>query len=910
MTTRNFRYLFEPRSVALVGASRRPGSVGAVIARNLLRSGFDGPVLPVNPRYESVEGVLAYPDVESLPLVPDLAVIATPADQVAGIVGALAERGTRAAVVISAGFGEGSSEAGARHQRALLEAARPSLLRLVGPNTIGILAPRRGLNASFAHLSPQPGHLAFVTQSGAVVTSVIDWAQPRGIGFSHLVSLGGMLDVDFGDMLDYLASDDDTHAILVHIEGITHARKFMSAARAAARTKPVLVVKSGRMPGSAKAAASHTGALAGADEVYETAFRRAGMLRVADLESLFAAVETLADAPPPQGPRLGIVTNGGGLGVMAADELLRQGGRLAELSDECIAELDRVLPATWSKQNPVDIVGDAPPHRTADAMEVMLRHPDDMDGLLVINCPTAVASPEACAAAAVERLAGRRPEMPVLTSWVGEASAAAGRRLLNEHGFATYESPGQAVRAFMQLVDYRRRQEILRQVPPSVPEQFEPDRAAARRIVDAAFSGAAALRGAAALGDAGASSGGEVWLGEAQAKSLLAAYGVPVTATRIAASAEEAGALAKEFGVPVALKIASPDILHKSDVGGVMLNLQGAAAVTEAARRMQERLAATLPDADLQGFTVQPMADRPGAFELIVGASVDPQFGPVLLFGQGGTAVELIRDRALELPPLNMRLARSLMERTRIHALLQGYRDRPAVDLEALALTLVRISQLVIDVPEVAALDINPLLADEHGVLALDARIQLAPAETRRPLAIRPYPRELEQTLELPDGTRTFLRPVLPEDEPALQSAFRSHDPEAEVVPEPMRRQILAARFTQIDFDRELGLVATEPGTPGTTPVHGAARLLSDPDHVRGEVTALVRPEWRGRGLGTALLDYLVRHARERGLSEVWGAGARSDVALREMCRTLGFEEHDDPEDPAMVRYVLGLQEG
>ncbi|MEQ8859125.1 MAG: acetate--CoA ligase family protein [Pseudomonadales bacterium] len=881
MTTRNFRYLFQPESVALIGASRRQGSVGAVIASNLLRGGLAGPVLPVNPNYQSVEGVLCYPDVAALPLAPDLAVIATPAPVVPELLVELAARGTRAAVIITAGFGEVAGEGGAGLQQALLDAAKPSLVRLVGPNTVGILAPNHGLNASFAHLAPEPGHLAFVSQSGAVITAVIDWAKPRGIGFSHLVSLGGMLDVDVGDMLDYLANDEQTHAILLHLEGARHGRKFLSAGRAAARTKPVLVVKTGRHPQSAKAAATHTGALAGADDVYDAVFRRAGMLRVNDLESLFTAVETLADLKPPRGKRLGIVTNGGGLGVLAADELLSRGGELASLSNDAVAALDGVLPANWSKQNPVDIIGDAPPERTGDAVRVLLEHADGLDALLVLNCPTAVAAPRECAQALVAALEDGA-SIPVLTSWVGEATADAGRQVLNAHHLATYDSPGPAVAAFMQLVDYQRGQELLREVSPPAPDSFEADRGRARAIV------AAALRDAA-----------ETWLPEVEAKELLAAYGVPVTPTRFARTPEQAGELAAAMAGAVVLKIVSPDIVHKSDLGGVLLDLSGAEAVTAAAQRMQARISAAQPQARLEGFTVQPMERRSDSHELIVGVTVDSQFGPVLLFGEGGTAVELIRDRSLELPPLNERLALNMIARTRIHRRLEGYRGRPAADVGALARILIRVARLVIDVPEVVSLDINPLLADSTGAVALDARVRLGRAgpDSANRLAIRPYPGELEQSLTLPDGRVRLLRPVLPGDEQVIRAAFAGQ----------VEEQILVARITQIDFDREMVLVATETGPAGAVPVYGVARLLSDPENRTAEISLLIPRGDGGDTLNAGLLDAIVRYAGTRGLAEVWIRVALADPVVRSLCVDAGFSELPATQPDEFSRWHLRL---
>lgn len=897
MSIRNLEYLFEPKSVALIGASRRAGSVGSVIARNLFGSGFDGPVLPVHPSNQSVEGVLAYPDVASLPVVPDLAIIATPPATIPGLIDQLGRRGTRAAVIISAGFAEAGAE-GRQLQQQVLDAARPHLLRVLGPNTLGLLSPHRSLNASFAHLPARAGGPAFVTQSGAVVTSVIDWATARRVGFSHLVALGAMADVDFGDLLDYLANDRNTTAILLYMEGITHARKFMSAARAAARTKPVIVVKAGRHPQSMQAAATHTGALAGADEVYDAAFRRAGMLRVNTLEELFVATATLSLLKPPHGNRLLILTNGGGMGVLATDELLNQGGALAELSEAAIDELNQLLPGTWSHGNPVDIIGDAPPDRLAAAVKAVLEQSRDLDGVLILTCPTAVAPALASARALADCLDGMHPAIPLLTCWIGDETARAARRLLRERGIAAYENPGQAVSAFMQLVNFRRSQTLLMETPPSVPASLDLDPPAARAVIER-----------------GLADGTGLWLSEADAKAVLAAYGIATVPTHVAVSVEQAARLADDIAAPVALKILSPDITHKSDAGGVVLNLSGAAAVTDAATRMNAKIRELLPDARLDGFTVQPMVQRPGAYELIVGMHQDSQFGAVLMFGEGGTAVELLRDSALGLPPLNMRLALDMISRTRIYQRLKGYRDRPPVDMDALALTLLRLSQLVVDFPEIDSLDVNPLLADQHGVVALDARIRVRPGpfdDRLAHLAIRPYPKELEEHVTLADGRVLLLRPIVPEDEPALNRAFAQLDPDEirNRFLQPLRtlHHMMAARFTQLDYDREMALILTADGIPGQQDIHAVVRLSADPDNERAEFAIIVLHQIAGQGLGKLLMERILKHARTRGIGTVWGVTLRDNRRMRALAKSLGFSQSTEVDDPSLIRMELVLR--
>jgi acetyltransferase len=885
MTVRNLDHLLKPASIALVGASRRPRSIGAVVARNLFNAGFNGPVLPVNPHEQSIEGVLCYRSVADLPMVPDLAVICTPPQTVPGLIDELGRFGTKAAIVITAGFGE-MGEEGRRLQQQMLDAAKPHLLRISGPNCLGVMVPGRGVNASFVHVPPLKGELAFVGQSGAVVTSIVDWATSRGIGFSHLISLGTMADVDFGDLLDYLAADAGTRAILLYVEAITHARKFMSAARAAARQKPVIVIKAGRTDEAAKAASSHTGALAGSDDVYDAAFRRAGILRVDELDELFDAAETLAMGVQITGDRLAILTNGGGIGVLATDTLIQQGGRLAGIDEAVLARLDKVLPPTWSRGNPIDIIGDAPGGRYADALSILLDDTDN-DAILVLNCPTAVADSTEAAQAVVEAMQGRRH--PVLTSWLGEAGAAEARRLFSSRRIPTYETPGKAVRAFMHLVDYRRNQDLLMETPASVPEQFVADEAAARRVMEAVIAE------------------GRAWLTEFEAKQVLKAYGIPVVETLKAATPEEALEAARRIAKPVALKILSADITHKSDVGGVELRIKTPEEVRAKAEAMLERVRATRPDAQIEGFTVQEMASRPDALELIVGVAEDELFGPVILFGQGGTAVEVLQDKALGLPPLNMTLARDMMGQTRVWRLMQGYRDRPSVDIEAVALTLIKVSQLVTDFPEMSELDINPLLTDQDGVLALDARIKVGRprlARTRR-LAIRPYPKRLERRVAIRDGREFLVRPIRPEDEPALHEMFERQTPEDIRLRffAPIKRMShqMAAKLTQIDYDREMALVAVVPDERGRDEIYGVVRITADPDNTKAEYAVMVRSDMKGLGLGMLLMTEIIDYARSHGIGEVFGEVLRENTTMLAMCQELGFTRRESRDEPGVV---------
>jgi acetyltransferase len=872
MSVRNLDAIFRPKSVALIGATTRERAIGALVAHNLLSGGFDGPVMPVNPTHASIGGVLAYPDVASLPVSPELAVICTPPKTVPGLIADLGKRGTRAAIVITAGFGEGGSVEGRALKEQMLAAAGPHLMRIVGPNCLGVLSTPANLNASFAHIAARKGHVAFVAQSGAMVTTVLDWATGRGIGFSHLVSLGDMADVDFGDMLDYLATDTETNAVLLYIEAVTQARKFMSAARAAARLKPLIAIKAGREAGAAKAAASHTGALAGIDGVYDAAFRRAGILRVHDLDEVFDAVETLATRPRVTHDTLAILTNGGGAGVLAADALLEQGGRLAEIDDATMAKLNAVLPPTWSHGNPVDIIGDADGPRYAAALNALSAAPGN-DAILVLNCPTAVASGLE-AAQAVIAVAGKS-ERAILTNWLGAGAAEAPRRAFEAANVPTYDTPEKAVRGFMHLVRYNRGQETLMEVPPSVSTDFSPDDTAARAVVAEALAA------------------GESWLSEPRVRQLLTCYRIPVVRSALVRTPAEAAEKAKEFATPVALKIFSPDITHKSDVGGVALNLSGAEAARLAAEAMKSSVSAAVPAARLEGFVVQEMIHRPNAFELILGMAIDKTFGPFLLFGQGGTAVEVIADKALALPPLNMALARETMRQTRIWRQLQGYRDHPPVALDAIALALAQLSQLISDIDEIVDMDINPLLADSSGVIALDARIKIAPvaegAKRGGRLSIQPYPRELEHVENIPGVGDMLLRPVKPEDAPAFIRLFEKMTP-ADIrmrffSPLRMLPQVVLARLTQIDYDREMAFVLLD----GTELV-AVARVAADPDNAKAEYAVTVRSDSQGHGVGRLLMQRLIDFARKRGTGELFGDVLVENDMMLALCRELGFQ--------------------
>jgi len=893
MSIRNLDKMFAPRSIAVIGATDKPHSVGAALMTNLLRAGFTGPIVPVNPHAQAVHGIMAYADIASVPLTPDLAVIATPPDAIPGIISELGARGTRATVVLTAGFAEGEVAKGRERAEQLLAAARPYLLRVVGPNCLGIAVPAIGLNATFAPAALLPGNIAFLTQSGAMATTVLDWALPRRIGFSAIVSMGDMADVDFGDLLDYFALDEATRAILIYAEAVTQARKFMSAARRAARVKPVIVVKSGRAEEGARAATSHTGALAGADVVYDAAFRRAGMLRVNEMEELFDAAATLARMPAQRGKRLAIVTNGGGAGVLATDRLIEEGGHLSTLSAETTAKLNKVLPPTWSHSNPIDIIGDADTRRYADAVDIMLDDPDN-DALLVAYCPTAIVSAGEAAKGLTEVLAkpGAQQKKNVFACWMGDTSVQEARAQLAAAKVPNYETPERAVRAFMYLVRYRQSQDLLLETPVALAASPQADADRARTIIRQALDDK------------------REWLDPAEVAAFFTCYGIPFVRTEAVADAKAAGAVAATIKSPVALKIRSRDIIHKSDVGGVALDLAGAAEVEAAAAAMNETIARNLPKARREGFIVQEMIRRPGAYELITGVTSDVTFGPVILFGHGGTAVEVIRDKSLELPPLNTALARAQIERTRVAGLLKGYRARPPADIDGVVNVLVQLSRIVADHAEIAELEINPLLCDVQGVMAVDGRIRVRvtsePAQAR--LAIRPYPQRFESSLKQQNETYA-VRPIRPEDEPALRRFADDIDDRDLWHPffAPLRPRTheTAARLSQIDYDREMTLVAWSGDR-----IAGLARATADPNFDEAECAVIIRSDLREKGLATRLLEQLLHVIAALGIHRaamLYPAGLETIGAIG---AELGFTAAPDPYDNSRIRATKTLSGG
>ncbi|MBD2746962.1 bifunctional acetate--CoA ligase family protein/GNAT family N-acetyltransferase [Microvirga sp. BT688] len=894
MSTYRLDKLLAPRSIAVVGASPRSGSLGLTFLRNLIAGGFEGDIVCVNPHHVEIEGRACFPSLAELPEVPDLIVVAVPPERVLGVIKDAGQIGVSVAIVATAGLGYGE---GSLNEQVRL-AARAHGLRVVGPNCIGVLAPRAKMNASFAAHSAKPGDLALVSQSGAIAAGLVEWAAQRNVGFSAIVSLGDKVDVDFSDCLDFFSADSGTRAILLYIESIDNAKKFMSAARAAARVKPVVVIKAGRHAQGVKAAATHTGALAGSDAVYDAAFRRAGLLRVLDLDQLFAAAETLGRQKPFPGNRLAVLTNGGGIGVLAVDRLVDLGGTLATISEATRNSLDAILPPTWSKANPIDIIGDANPERYAGALEALLADPEN-DAVLILNVPTAVAGASEVASSVVnvvkkDRARGYR-QKPVFAAWIGEDPDSA--RVFEEARIPHFATEADAVRGFMQLVRYREAQNQLMETPDDLPHDFESDTNTARAITDHAVSQ------------------NRRWLDPLEVNALLRAYDIPTAPVVLATTPDEAAEAAQPIlseGGTVAVKILSPDIVHKSDIGGVKLDLTTEEAVRRAAADIFERAARLKPGAHVAGVTVQPMVRRTKARELIMGIADDPSFGPVVLFGRGGTAVEVINDKALALPPLDLKLAHDLIARTRVSRRLKAYRDVPAADEGAIALTLVKLAQMAADLPEIRELDINPLLADETGVIAVDARVAVAP-ETRKSsghprFAVRPYPKEWERTIGLRNGRNAFVRPVRPEDEDEFRRFFEK------ITPEDLRLRFFApvrdfshtflARLTQLDYARAIAFVAFD-GETGE--MMGAVRLHADANHETGEYGILLRSDLKGLGLGWELMRLMIEWAKVEGLREVEGQVLRENSTMLDMCRSLGFSIRIDPDDPELRLVTLPI---
>ncbi len=893
----SLKALFSPESVALIGATMQPESVGAALVRNLTRSGFVGAVHLVNPHHDRIDGRPCLPSIARVEAPVDLAVIATPAPGVPGVIGECVEAGVAAAVIISAGFRE-TGAAGLALEERILEQARRGGMRIVGPNCLGVMNPHIGLNATFATAMARPGNVGFLSQSGALCTAILDWSLREMVGFSAFCSTGSMLDVGWGDLIDHLGDDPSTRSIVIYMESVGDARSFLSAAREVALTKPIIVLKAGRTEAAAKAAATHTGSMTGRDEVIEAAFRRCGVLRVNNISDIFYMTEVLAHQPRPAGPRLLMVTNAGGPGVLATDTLLANGGELAELSERTVAALDAFLPAHWSHRNPIDILGDSGPEQYRQALDVAVAETES-DGILVIMAPQGVSGsgPVAEVLAAHSKLPGK----PVLASWMGGASADAGVEILNRAGIPTFSFPDSAARAFAYLWQYSQNLRALYQTPSLVEDSGagEPSRAEAENILERA-------RGR-----------GRMLLTETESKALLACYGIPVAAAEAALDEDAAVAAAARIGFPVVLKLNSETIVHKSDVGGVRLDLRGSGEVRAAFRAICDSVTRLAGPGSFGGVSVQPMIP-PGGIELILGSSIDPQFGPVLLFGAGGIGVEVFQDRTLALPPLNTTLARRAIERTRVFRALRGFRGAGAVDLAALESLLVRFGRLVVEQPWIREIDINPLLASSARLIALDARVLLHepatdPATIPRP-AIRPFPAQYSWPFTLRNGLPVTIRPIRPEDEPlmvALQHTlsdetvhfryFHGMKLEARTAHDRL------ARICFIDYDRQIALIADYAGTtPGERAALGVGRMYKSRHGRDAECAFLVSDPVQRQGLGMELARRVIEVARAEGLDALWADVLAANSGMQRIFRNLGFAvRHADGE---VVRFHLDLK--
>ena len=892
--------IFAPKNVAVIGATEKAGSVGRTLLWNLISNPFGGTVFPVNPKRPSVLGIKAYPTIAAVPEPVDLAVIVTPAQTVPGVIGECVDAGVKGAIIISAGFKE-VGEKGIQLEQEILKKARQGNMRIIGPNCLGVMSPISGLNATFGSAMARPGSVGFISQSGALCTSILDWSFRENVGFSAFISIGSMLDVNWGDLIHYLGDDPATRSIVIYMESIGDARSFLSAAREVALTKPIIVIKAGRTEAAAAAAASHTGALTGSDEVLEAAFRRCGVLRVKTIDDLFNMAEVLEKQPRPKGKRLTILTNAGGPGVLATDALISQGGELATLSPETIEKLNQILPPHWSHGNPIDILGDADPERYAASIATALKDANS-DGLLVILTPQSMTDPNQTAKRFVETLQeSSLPNKPILASWMGGAEVTGAEMMLNNAKIFTLPFPDIAAQVFNYMWRYSYNLRGLYETPilPQEDDENAPDRAKVRKIIQSAQDA------------------GRTLLTEFESKQLLAAYGIPIVETLIATSSEEAVQLADQIGYPVVLKLYSETITHKTDVGGVQLNLADANAVRNAYQTIESSVLAKIGAEHFLGVTVQPMLKLEG-YELIIGSSPDPQFGPVLLFGTGGQLVEVFKDRALALPPLNTTLARRMMEQTKIFTALKGVRGRLPVDLHALEQLLVRFSQLVVEQRWIKEIDINPLLASPEQLVALDARVVIYPPDQKEedlPLsAIRPYPIQYVSNWTLKDGTPITIRPIRPEDEP-LSVKFHGTLSEESVYLRYFHMMKLQTRVAHerlsrlcfIDYDREMALVADRknPDT-GEHEILGIGRLSKLYGTKEAEFSMLISDRCQCRGLGTELLRRLLAIGQDEKLQYITAEILSENRAMQHVCQKLGFRLEPVPGE-SMVKVVYEL---
>ncbi len=874
--------LFAPEAIAVFGANERPDSVAGRVYDNLRDGGYSGPIYAVNPKHRQLYGQPCYRSVKAIGKPVDLAVIITPASTIAKIIRACGEYGVKAAIIISGGFSD-SDRHGNQLKKTLLKAARPFPIRILGPNCLGLIRPRSAMNATFSKNTAKAGQLALVSQSGALCTSVLDWAGAQDIGFSAIVSLGSAADIDFGDLLDYLAQDTETRSILVYVEGVRDARSFMSGLRIAARMKPVVLIKSGRHDEGSRAAITHTGIKIGADDVFDAALQRAGVVRAMTIEQLFSAAQLLATRQRMNGNRLAIITNGGGMGVMATDRAIDLGVKIAPLSSESIALIKNCLPVKWSGANPVDLLGDAPESRYRIAINACLDDPG-VDGVLVMLSPQGMTDPLACAQAVID--ANNANNKPVLACWMGVQQVEAANRLFSKHHFPCFPNPESSVEAFAYLATHYQNQQLLMQLPGPLVARSEPDVNSARKIIENALSD---RRNALTI---------------VESRALLQDFAIPVNRSIACHSVEQVLLAAESLGFPLAMKIDSKDISHKSDVGGVRLNIENEVSLRNAYQDMLTAVGEYAPDAQINGVTIEAMHLPTHGRELQIAVINDPVFGPAISFGAGGTQVEVLRDRAVAIPPLNRFLAENLIQQAHIAPLLGKYRNMPAIDMDAVVQVLQRVSEMVCELPAIKALNINPLIADENGVMVLDARIaveQQSPgADPYEHMAIHPYPSHLVSNWQLADGTKIKIRPIRPEDASIEQSFVRDLSPESRHFRfmqgmSELTQQMLV-RFTQLDYNRELALIAVQEQAEAETEL-GVARYIMNADGESCEFALVVADQWHQKGIGSRLMTALIDAARQRGLKQMNGDILTENTNMRKLAEKLGFSIRTDPED-------------
>lgn len=862
--------IFDPESIAVIGASETRSSVGWAVMKNLVEGGFPGPIFPINPKYDKVWDRQCFKDLSEIEQKIDLAIIAVPIKAVPEVISKCGERGVGGAIILSAGGRETGPE-GLRVEEEILAEARKYGVRIIGPNCLGIIVPNEKLNASFAAATPSAGRMAFISQSGAICTAVLDLALAEGFGFSHFVSIGSMADVDFADLIDYLGNIPRVTSILLYVESIPNMRKFMSACRSVSRLKPIIALKAGKSPAGARAAASHTGAMAGEDVLYDAAFWRAGVLRVRTIGELFDCAELLGKQPRPRGSGLAIVTNAGGPGVMAADALADMGFEPVRLEPGTLQKLNEILPPQWSHNNPIDILGDASPERYLATVQTCLKAPE-VDGVLIILTPQAMTDPTGVAEVIAREV--KHSAKPVLAVWMGGKNVQPGRDILNKANIPTYETPEQAIESFLYLYRQQIQLKVIQQIPPKLNRTLSFDREKAEGLIRGFVN---ELNGV---------------MGEIEAKELLSAYGIPVNRTILARTADEARRIAGELGFPVVMKIASPDILHKTEARGVRVDIKSPEEVVRAFDEIVSSAKSWNPSARIEGVSVQRVIKAD--CEILIGAKHDPLFGPAILFGMGGIYAEVIRDRALAFPPLNRSLARELMEKTKVFKILSGFRNLPAADIEALEELLIRFSQLLIDFPQISEVDMNPVFIVNGKPLVVDARVILSPSSVSSPwhLIISPYPEEWEARGTTSGGIDLFIRPIRPEDAPLLVELFRVLSPTSIYYRffRPLKElsEDMLVRFTQVDYDREIALVALDASYHGERML-GVARVISDPDGKRAEFSILVGDPWQGRGVGAMLLSRCLVIAKKRGIKEVWGTVLRENRGMLALAKKLGF---------------------